>query len=169
MSKDRGLIHSPNWVPFLFDIFHHISEPTAIIFKSVENKDKLSPSVVSFSSRGPSPITSDILKVRTLHFHFPISYCLEFLLLLNLQPDLTAPGVDILAAWSEATTVTGLKGDTRVVPYNIISGTSMSCPHASGAAAYVKSFHPTWSPAAIKSALMTTGNLIPDICNCCWP
>ncbi|PKA63133.1 Cucumisin [Apostasia shenzhenica] len=32
----------------------------------------------------------------------------------------------------------------------------MSCPHASGAAAYVKSFHPTWSPAAVKSALLTT-------------
>ncbi|KAI3799883.1 hypothetical protein L1987_35188 [Smallanthus sonchifolius] len=71
-------------------------------------------------------------------------------------PDLTAPGVDILAAWSQATTVTGDEGDTRVVPFNIISGTSMSCPHATGAAAYVKSFHPTWSPAAIKSALMTT-------------
>ncbi|PSR93152.1 Cucumisin like [Actinidia chinensis var. chinensis] len=111
------------------------SEPTAIIEKSTEIKDELAPYVVSFSSRGPNPITSDILK-----------------------PDLTAPGVDILAAWSLATTVTGDEGDTRVVPYNIISGTSMSCPHATGAAAYVKSFHPTWSPAAIKSALMTTAS-----------
>ncbi|KAH7853702.1 hypothetical protein Vadar_005684 [Vaccinium darrowii] len=109
------------------------SKPTAIIEKSIAKKDILAPFVVSFSSRGPNPITTDILK-----------------------PDLTAPGVNIVAAWSEATTVTGIPGDKRVVPYNIISGTSMSCPHASGTAAYVKSFHPTWSPAAIKSAIMTT-------------
>ena len=63
-----------------------------------------------------------------------------------------------MVAWSEATTVTKAEGDTRIVPYNIISGMSMSCPHAIAAAAYVKSFHPTWSPVAIKSALMTTSN-----------
>ena len=74
-----------------------------------------------------------------------------------LQPDLTAPGVDILAAWSMLSTVTGRQGDNRFAPYNIISGTSMSCPHATAAAAYIKSYHPSWSPAAIKSALMTTG------------
>lgn len=34
----------------------------------------------------------------------------------------------------------------------------MSCPHATGAASYVKTFHPDWSSSVIKSALMTTGN-----------
>ncbi|KAK8671824.1 hypothetical protein V6N13_038409 [Hibiscus sabdariffa] len=107
--------------------------PTATIFKTQVDGNQFAPFVVSFSSRGPSSITADILK-----------------------PDLTAPGVDILAAWSGIPPLTDTDGDTRIVPYNIISGTSMSCPHATGAAAYVKSFHPTWSPAAIKSALMTT-------------
>ncbi|KAH9617337.1 hypothetical protein KSS87_001628 [Heliosperma pusillum] len=35
----------------------------------------------------------------------------------------------------------------------------MSCPHVSGVAAYVKEFNPSFSPAAIKSAIMTTGSL----------
>ncbi|KAA3481904.1 cucumisin-like [Gossypium australe] len=114
--------------------------PTATIFKTSQDNNQFAPFVVSFSSRGPNPITPDILKFLIFS--------------IRDQPDLTAPGVDILAAWSEASTVT--EDDTRRTRYNIISGTSMSCPHATGAAAYVKSFHPTWSPAAIRSALMTT-------------
>ena len=52
---------------------------------------------------------------------------------------------------------TGNPKDNRKAPYNIISGTSVACPHTSGAAAYVKSFHRDWSPAMIMSALITTG------------
>ena len=74
-----------------------------------------------------------------------------------MQPDLSAPGLDILAGYSKLATLTGYPEDNRYEVFNILSGTSMACPHAAGAAAYVKSFHPEWSPAAIKSALMTTG------------
>jgi len=65
-----------------------------------------------------------------------------------------------LASWSALSSISGVKGDKRVSNLNIISGTSMACPHVTGAAAYVKSNHPNWSPAAIKSALMTTGYYI---------
>ncbi|TYK30789.1 cucumisin-like [Cucumis melo var. makuwa] len=104
--------------------------PTATIFKSTEQRNEPAPVVVSFSSRGPNNITKEIIK-----------------------PDLSGPGVEILAAWPPVALVGGIHRNTL---YNIVSGTSMSCPHITGIAAYVKTFNPTWSPAAIKSALMTT-------------
>ncbi|KAF9687512.1 hypothetical protein SADUNF_Sadunf02G0101300 [Salix dunnii] len=94
---------------------------------------KPSPVVAAFSSRGPNVVTPEVLK-----------------------PDLIAPGVNILAGWTGAAGPTGLKNDKRRVEFNIISGTSMSCPHVSGLAALIKAAHQGWSPAAIKSALMTT-------------
>ncbi|KAJ7960165.1 Cucumisin [Quillaja saponaria] len=118
------------------NIFFYINSTrnaTATIFKSQLGNDSLAPYVASFSSRGPNQASPEILK-----------------------PDLSAPGVDILAAWSPISSISDFKGDKRRSYYNIISGTSMACPHATGAAVYVKSFHPKWSPAAIKSALMTT-------------
>lgn len=69
------------------------------------------------------------------------------------QPDIAAPGVNILAAYSNLASIT----NNRHSLFNLLSGTSMACPHAAAAAAYLKAFHPTWSPAALKSALMTTG------------
>ncbi|KAL0344776.1 UNVERIFIED_CONTAM: Subtilisin-like protease SBT4.15 [Sesamum radiatum] len=104
----------------------------AVVYKT-RTVEAPAPAVASFSSRGPSRLSPNILK-----------------------PDISAPGVNILAAYSKFTTVTGEAGDNRVVKFNVESGTSMACPHVAGAAAYIKSFHPRWSPAAIKSALMTT-------------
>lgn len=69
------------------------------------------------------------------------------------QPDIAAPGSDILGAWSPASP--NLPGE-----YMILSGTSMAGPHISGIVALLKVVHPDWSPAAIKSALVTTGNII---------
>ncbi|GKC04054.1 subtilisin-like protease SBT4.3 [Tanacetum coccineum] len=66
------------------------------------------------------------------------------------------PGIEILAAFSPLALPSASFYDKRFVKYNILSGTSVSCPHVMAAAAYVKSFHPEWSPSAIKSALMTT-------------
>ncbi|GKD33088.1 subtilisin-like protease SBT1.2, partial [Tanacetum coccineum] len=63
-----------------------------------------------------------------------------------LKPDIIGPGVDILAAWPQSTKVM----------FNLLSGTSMACPHLAGIAALLKRANPEWSPAAIKSAIMTT-------------
>lgn len=74
---------------------------------------------------------------------------------LILQPDITAPGVTILAAWTGNDTKAGPEGKPPL--FNVISGTSMAAPHISGAAAILRSRNPTFGPSAIRSAIMTTG------------
>ncbi|WMV40839.1 hypothetical protein MTR67_034224 [Solanum verrucosum] len=64
-----------------------------------------------------------------------------------LKPDVAAPGVGILAAAPPN------KGNNG---FQLMSGTSMAAPHVSGIVALLKVAHPDWSPAAIKSALVTT-------------
>ncbi|KAL2535271.1 Subtilase family protein [Forsythia ovata] len=104
-----------------------------LIFRGTEIGVKPAPVVASFSSRGPSTDSVYVLK-----------------------PDVIAPGVNILAAWPDGLSPTGLAIDTRRTEFNVASGTSMSCPHVSGVAALLKGAHPDWSPAMIRSALMTT-------------
>ncbi|CAB4271346.1 unnamed protein product [Prunus armeniaca] len=77
-----------------------------------------------------------------------------------LKPDLIALGVNILAAWSPVGRASVYSEDTRSVKYYADSGTSMSCPHVTRAAAIVKAAYPRWSPTAIKSALTTTAYVV---------
>ncbi|WP_040393054.1 S8 family peptidase [Catelliglobosispora koreensis] len=65
-----------------------------------------------------------------------------------IKPDLSAPGVDINAAWSSQAPTPSL--------YNSISGTSMATPHVSGAAAILMQQHPDWTGQRIKDALMSS-------------
>ncbi|KAL3839208.1 hypothetical protein ACJIZ3_023799 [Penstemon smallii] len=104
-----------------------------IIFRGTRLHVAPAPVVASFSARGPNPETPEILK-----------------------PDLIAPGLNILAAWPDNIGPSGIPSDKRHTEFNILSGTSMACPHVSGLAALLKAAHPEWSPAAIRSALMTT-------------
>jgi subtilisin family serine protease len=89
------------------------------------------PSMTSFSSRGPDPVALDMVK-----------------------PDVTAPGMQILAG---ASPYADPGGDS----FMAIAGTSMSSPHVAGLFALLKQENPDWSPAAAKSALMTTAS--PDV------
>ncbi|KAK3001217.1 hypothetical protein RJ639_022053 [Escallonia herrerae] len=82
--------------------------------------------VAYFSSRGPNSIAPAILK-----------------------PDISAPGVNIFAATSPINPL-------AVDGFMMSSGTSFATPHISGIVALLKAMHPDWSPAAMKSAIVTT-------------
>ncbi|MEY2570206.1 MAG: hypothetical protein QOE63_556, partial [Acidimicrobiaceae bacterium] len=71
-----------------------------------------------------------------------------------IKPDVTAPGVQILAGDSPTPdeVVLGPPGQY----FQAIAGTSMSSPHVAGASLLLTAEHPDWSPSQIKSALMTT-------------
>jgi subtilisin family serine protease len=86
--------------------------------------------MADFSSKGPNKATYDILK-----------------------PDITAPGSNVLAAGTPEP-FTKPKGES----FAYLSGTSMAAPHIAGMAALLKQQHPDWSPAMVKSALMTTAH-----------
>lgn len=68
-----------------------------------------------------------------------------------------APGVAILAAMTPKKEAGSVPIGKQPSGYAIKSGTSMACPHVTGAAAFIKSVHRGWSTSMIKSALMTTG------------
>ncbi len=79
----------------------------------------LEDTVASFSSRGPTPE-------------------------MDLKPDISAPGVNLLSSVSYGNL------------FDFFEGTSMAAPHVTGATALLKQLHPDWTPAQIKSALMST-------------
>jgi subtilisin family serine protease len=86
------------------------------------------PDMAAFSSRGPNPVAADIIK-----------------------PDVTAPGVVILAGGSP----NPFLGSPDEL-FQAISGTSMASPHVAGLYALLKQQHPDWTPAMAKSAIMTS-------------
>ena len=104
--------------------------PTARIVAGQKSTWDSAPSMAVFSSRGPDPVAEDIIK-----------------------PDVTAPGVQILAG-NSPTPDPGASAPGEL--FQAIAGTSMSSPHVAGALALIAQAHPDWSPAAAKSALMTS-------------
>lgn len=103
-------------------------EVTVLLDKNLFlNENDAGNTMASFSSRGLGPVP-DILK-----------------------PDVTAPGVNILAGFTPDA-VNATQGEE----FAYLSGTSMSTPHIAGVAALLLQANPDWSPSALKSSLMTT-------------
>ncbi|XP_072984386.1 subtilisin-like protease 4 [Typha latifolia] len=88
------------------------------------------PAVAAFSSRGPSLINGGILK-----------------------PDVIAPGENIAAAWPLESS-----SNSSDIAFNFLTGTSIATAHVSGVVALLKATHPHWSPAAMRSAILTTAD-----------
>ncbi|XP_043688344.1 subtilisin-like protease SBT5.3 [Telopea speciosissima] len=118
----------------LYKYINSTKSPTAYISPvTTELGTKPAPSMAAFSSQGPNVVTPEILK-----------------------PDITGPGVSVIASWSQASPPSGMPDDTRQVSFSSESGTSMSCPHLAGVSGLLKTLYPNWSPYAIRSAIMTT-------------
>lgn len=108
--------------------------------RGVINPGVSAPVMAGSSSRGPNVANPNILK-----------------------PDLAAPGSDILAGVTADLTRDQRNavaaGGTAPVSWAFYSGTSMASPHVAGIAALLKQKFPTWTPAAIKSAMMTSASM----------
>nr|XP_018682881.1 PREDICTED: subtilisin-like protease SBT1.9 [Musa acuminata subsp. malaccensis] len=94
------------------------------------------PAIGTYSSRGPSLISPDVLK-----------------------PDVVAPGTRILGAWPTNKPAATAGAMSLANPFAVKSGTSFASAHVAGIAALLQAanYH-SWSPAAIRSAMMTTAH-----------
>lgn len=142
-TNDNNLFTDTHWVPTVhvdntpgLAIKAYIASKKSQATAAITNTRSIStwpsaPSMTLFSSRGPGNFGEDVIK-----------------------PDITAPGLQILAGNSpfpDPGTVTGEL-------YQAIAGTSMSSPHVAGLFALLKQEHPDWSASIAKSALMTTAH-----------
>jgi len=94
--------------------------------------------VAGFSTRGRSAMSPDLLR-----------------------PDVSAPGVNVLAAYTPDTYAASQGWEPRS-PFLVGSGTSMASPQVAGAGALLTQLHPAWTPAQMRSALMTTARAATD-------
>ena len=125
-----------HWLPAI-----HVDGPSTALLAFVNGHTNVK---ATWAQGTPSPTQADVM--AAFSSRGPLG---DF-----IKPDVTAPGIQVLAGMTPQPTgsVNGPPGNL----YQAIAGTSMSSPHAAGVSALVKAAHPDWTPAMIKSALMTS-------------
>src|SRR5713226_3364173 len=78
----------------------------------------------------------------------------------QIKPDISAPGVNILAAAPTASFVWALANSGPM--YATISGTSMATPHTSGSVALIRQAHPDWTPDMVRTAMINAATNMRD-------
>jgi len=121
---------------------------TSYIKSNFDAKENMSFTITSLGIK-PAPRV-DVYSSRGLSISCPFV----------LKPDITAPGTSILAAWPQNLPVAYSGSRPLYSNFNLLTGTSMACPHVAGVAALLKGTHPDWSPATIRSAIMTTSDIL---------
>ncbi|HYH92452.1 MAG TPA: S8 family serine peptidase [Candidatus Saccharimonadales bacterium] len=124
-----------HWLPTVhladgtaFKAFMTANPGATASFTAGAPQDGLGDAMAAFSSRGPAGLV--------------------------LKPDVTAPGVQILAGHTP--TPESITEGPPGQYFQAIAGTSMSSPHVAGSGLLLKALHPSWTPGQIKSALMAT-------------
>ena len=136
-----GLNTDNHWVPSL-----HIENTAAGTHPLIAFLTAHAGETATFTTGVPTAVRGDVM--TSFSSRGPLG---DF-----IKPDVTAPGIQILAGTTpdpfDTNFVVGPPGQF----FQAIAGTSMSSPHSAGISALVKDSHPDWTPGQIKSALMTS-------------
>jgi subtilisin family serine protease len=136
-----GLNTDNHWVPSM-----HIENTAEGTHPLIAFLDSHAGETATFTTGSPTAVRGDVM--TSFSSRGPLG---DF-----IKPDVTAPGIQILAGHSpdphDENFVVGPPGQF----FQAIAGTSMSSPHSAGISALVKDAHPDWTPGQIKSALMTS-------------
>ena len=140
-TPNLGVNTDNHWVPSI-----HLENTAAGTHPLIAFLNAHTGETATFTSGAPTAVTGDVM--TSFSSRGPVG---DF-----IKPDVTAPGIQILAGTTpdpfDTNFVVGPPGQL----FQAIAGTSMSSPHSAGIAALVKDAHPTWTPGQIKSALMTS-------------
>lgn len=127
-----------HWLPAI-----HVDGPSTALLAFINGHTGVT---ATFASGAPTATRGDVM--ASFSSRGPSAFF--------IKPDITAPGIQVLAGMTPQPDPTVTSNGPPGNLFQAIAGTSMSSPHVAGSAVLVKAAHPSWTPAEIKSALMTS-------------